>query len=144
MDWLKYFTAFGGTVLCSLILTAIFNRVVNGSKKKRAEKEQKCKEEREKEIQTIVDTINARLDEKLEVIINDNETMKSGLQALLRSQLYELHHEWVRKGYAPDYVKENFENCYNKYHILGANGVMNRYREELLSLPNEEPTKTSK
>ena len=41
----------------------------------------------------------------------------------------------VEKGYAPLHVKENFENCYKQYHILGANGFMDKLREEFLELP---------
>lgn len=44
----------------------------------------------------------------------------------------------VEKGYAPLHVKENFENCYKQYHILGANGFMDKLREEFLELPMQK------
>ena len=42
----------------------------------------------------------------------------------------------IELNYAPLYAKENFENCYKQYHELGANGVMDKLRDEFLGLPN--------
>ena len=35
-----------------------------------------------------------------------------GIQALLRSSLYDLYDTWMDKGYAPRDIKANFENLY--------------------------------
>ena len=60
----------------------------------------------------------------------------SGIQALLRSSLYDLYDTWYEKGYAPRDIKANFENLYLWYHTLGKNGVMTRRYEKFLELPD--------
>ena len=62
--------------------------------------------------------------------------MGAGIQALLRSSLYDLYDTWMDKGYAPRDIKANFENLYLWYHSLGKNGVMTRKYEEFLKLPD--------
>ena len=44
----------------------------------------------------------------------------------------------MEKGYAQLHVKENFENCYKQYHTLGANGFMDKLRDEFLALQNSK------
>lgn len=66
--------------------------------------------------------------------------MGSGVQALLRSNLYDIYDTWTPRGYAPREVKANFENLYIWYHSLGKNGVMTRKYEEFLNLPDNPPS----
>lgn len=77
---------------------------------------------------------------KMRFLNDELNAMKLGLQALLRSQLITIYNECEDKGYAPIYVKENFENCWNQYHSLGANGVMDSIHDKFLRLPTS-PTK---
>lgn len=74
---------------------------------------------------------------------NDNETksVKTGLQALLRSQMISDYNHWSDKGFAPIYARESFENCWAQYHSLGANGVMDDVHEKFMTLPTK-PQKT--
>ena len=72
------------------------------------------------------------------------EVSDAALQALLRSELYEIYETWVPKKYAPTWAKENFENLYVRYHSLGKNGVMNEKREVFLALPDTKPFKEKK
>ena len=37
----------------------------------------------------------------------------------------------------PIYVKDNFENVWNAYHNLGANGVMDNIHEEFMNFETE-------
>lgn len=67
----------------------------------------------------------------------DMESMKLGLQALLRSQMIHDWNKYNELGYAPIYARENFENCWLQYHSLGANGVMDNIHEKFLRLPIE-------
>lgn len=60
-----------------------------------------------------------------------------GVQALLRTQLYEDYNKWQEKGYAPIEARQNFENCYQRYHRLGKNGVMDDIHIKFLRLPTE-------
>ena len=73
------------------------------------------------------------------------KSIELGLQALLRSQLINDYNYWVeRKGYAPIYVKESFENCWVQYHELGADGVINNIHEKFIQLPTVKPTDTER
>ena len=68
----------------------------------------------------------------------DSGKTKAGLQALLRSELIAMFNKWSDKGYAPIYARENFENCYQRYHELGANGVMDDIYHKFYDLPTDE------
>lgn len=61
--------------------------------------------------------------------------LKMGLQAMLRAQMINDYNYWSEKGYAPVYARQNFENLWEQYHALGANGVMNDIHERFLDLP---------
>lgn len=61
--------------------------------------------------------------------------LELGVQALLRDRLIYQYEKYKAKGYAPIYVRENFENLYSQYHQLGANGVMDSIHEEFRNLP---------
>lgn len=65
----------------------------------------------------------------------DTESLKLGIQALLRSQMIADYNKYNDKGFAPMYARDNFENCYKQYHSLGANGVMDDLHEKFLDLP---------
>lgn len=61
--------------------------------------------------------------------------LELGVQALLRDRLIYQYEKYKTRGYAPIYAKENFENLYEQYHKLGANGVMDSIHEEFKNLP---------
>ena len=63
------------------------------------------------------------------------ESVQLGVQALLRDRLYYNYMKYAEKGYAPIYARENFENMYNQYHTLGANGVVDGIYKKFMSLP---------
>ena len=71
-------------------------------------------------------------------------SLKKGVQALLRSQLYAEYHTWKERGYAPIWARENFINMYNQYHGLHRNGVMDDIKEAFLALPTEMEEKGEK
>lgn len=62
-----------------------------------------------------------------------------GLQAVLRAQMIADYNHYKDKRYAPIYAKENFQNCWNQYEALGANGVMNHIYKEFMNLPTTPP-----
>lgn len=66
---------------------------------------------------------------------NSDKSIKLGLQALLRAKMLDEWDKYSEKGYAPAWAKENFENCWQQYHSLGANGVMNHIHESFMQLP---------
>lgn len=61
--------------------------------------------------------------------------LKLGVQALLRAQMISDFNKWNEAGFAPIYAKDNFENCWQQYHSLGANGVMDEIHKQFMSLP---------
>jgi hypothetical protein len=65
---------------------------------------------------------------------HDKATEK-GIQALLRDRLIYQYDKYKAKGFAPIYAKENFENLYQQYHNLGANGVMDDIYNDFRKLP---------
>ena len=67
----------------------------------------------------------------------ETEAMKKGIQALLRADMIKDYNHYTKKGYAPIYAKDNFENVYKNYHALGANGVMSSLYETFMALPTE-------
>lgn len=71
---------------------------------------------------------------------NDEKTEATqlGVQALLRAQMISEYNKALDKGYAAIYAKENFENVWQKYHTLGANGVMDDIHEKYMSLPDRK------
>jgi putative intracellular protease/amidase len=69
---------------------------------------------------------------------NDRKTeaVCYGVQALLRDRLIDTYNKYTDKGYAPIYIKENFENMWKQYHNLGVNGVMDGLHEKFMKLPD--------
>lgn len=68
----------------------------------------------------------------------DRKAMKLALQAILRRDMIEDYNKWNERGYAPIYAKQSFENCWEQYHSLGVNGVMDGIHKEFLELPTEK------
>lgn len=75
--------------------------------------------------------------------IAEIKALKAGMQALLRAQMIDDYNKWGEKEYAPIYARENFENCWNQYHDLGANGVMDDIHVKFLELPTEPPARST-
>jgi hypothetical protein len=80
----------------------------------------------------------------LKIIFGQIKGVKLGVQALLRSQMIHDYNKWSERGYAPIYARENFQNCWNQYHSLGANGVMDDIHNKFFLLPIEPPKKEDK
>lgn len=74
------------------------------------------------------------------VKLNEKKTasVQLGVQALLRDRLYSTYLKYAEKGFAPIYARENFENMYQQYHTLGANGVMDDVYKKFMALPLEK------
>ena len=86
-------------------------------------------------IPSLISCINAWILNKTKNKHSKLIALESGVQALLRSQLTNEYNVWMKKGYAPLYVKDNFENCWKQYHNLGANGVMDGIHNDFMKLP---------
>lgn len=86
-------------------------------------------------IPSILTSINTWIIFKVKEFNKKNTSLQLGLQALLRTQMINDYNTWIKKGYAPIYVKDNFENCWIQYHSLGANGVMDGIHKDFMELP---------
>ena len=75
---------------------------------------------------------------KIKMNERKTESVQLGVQALLRDRLYSTYLKYAEKGYAPLYARENFDNMYKQYHILGANGVMDDIYHKFMALPLEK------
>ena len=82
-----------------------------------------------------ISTVVGWIYKKLKKNDQETESVKLGIQALLRSQMILDYNKWEEKGYAPIYARENFQNCWKQYHELGANGVMDDIHEKFMELP---------
>ena len=75
---------------------------------------------------------------KIKMNERKTESVQLGVQALLRDRLYSTYLKYAEKGYAPLYARENFDNMYKQYHVLGANGVMDDIYHKFMALPLEK------
>lgn len=57
-------------------------------------------------------------------------------QAQMRAQLLKDYKKYIAQGFIDLDDLDDWENSYQKYHLLGANGVMDSKRDALLKLPN--------
>lgn len=61
-------------------------------------------------------------------------------QAQMRSDLLDKYHYYMEGGWISDANMAEWENGYQAYHTLGANGILDSRREDLLKLPNRPQT----
>lgn len=95
-------------------------------------------------IEKKMDDNDAKLNARIDKIAEDLEKVKSGDQASLRNDLYQLYDFCKKKGYASMGERINFDNLYKNYHELGANGVMDDTYTKFMALPSEKIEKTKK
>ncbi len=74
---------------------------------------------------------------KFKIYSTEQKAIKSGMQAMLRSDLINMYNKYKDIKKVPLYVKDNFENVWQNYHNLGANGVMDGIHEEFMSWETE-------
>lgn len=60
-------------------------------------------------------------------------------QAQMRAALIKDYKFYIKQGWIDIDDLDEWENSYQKYHMLGANGVMDAKRQDLLHLPNVKP-----
>ena len=101
-------------VLVGLIITALFNGIINFPKKKKKQDQQ---------------------------IITDLNLLKKAIQVLLKNDLKVRYDYWLDLGYAPEDAKDDLEREYIIYHGMGKNGVMDERRAKVLKLPTDPPEK---
>lgn len=88
-------------------------------------------------VPSILTAITGLVLQKVKALKADNDSVKKGIQALLRAQMIADWNKYSEKGYAPIYAKDSFENCWAQYHSLGFNGVMNGIHDKFMALPDQ-------
>ena len=144
-DWLLALITAASSVALSYIITQI---CINIHKRGAKYKESVRREEDERMAKVInsqldpkfenIDKKFDRLDKRIDKMEEDLEKVKAGDQASLRNDLYQLYNDCSKKGFATLDERENFINLYDKYHVLGANGVMDDLKVKFLDLPTEK------
>ncbi len=123
MEWYQVLTVAGVPALISGLFMLIINRKLD----RRDEERKKADEEQAKRDRAIADQ-NKAMEEQ-------NKALMLGLQAILRDRLLQGYRQYFTKGWADYDDRENLENVYLQYHALGANGIMDGFRERFLRLP---------
>lgn len=74
-------------------------------------------------------------------IKKENEAIRGGVLALLRTSMIKTYIDYKEKGYVPIFARDAFDDTYEKYHALGGNGVIDDIRDKLFELPAVKPKK---
>ena len=69
---------------------------------------------------------------------NQIKILMSAQQAQMRSQLLKDYYKYVERKFVYEAELEDWENLYQNYHSLGANGIMDKRRETLMNLPTKK------
>ena len=65
------------------------------------------------------------------------KALELGVQALLLAEMIEQYEKYKAKGAVPLYSKDNFENLWQQYESLGANGVMSEIHNEFMHMSTQ-------
>lgn len=71
--------------------------------------------------------------------INEQESIKLGVQALLRERIIQSYNYHMDLGFCPVYARESIEEMANQYYNLGGNGVIHQLMDKLGELPTIKP-----
>ena len=92
-------------------------------------------------ILTVVCTILAftvkRLTNKIKCFDVQWNAMHEGTKAMLRSNIINEYEKYKSRGGVPIYARENIEDLYKHYKVLGGNGVIDGLIKELGELPTK-------
>lgn len=77
-------------------------------------------------------------------VLAESKNMKilmAAQQAQMRSQLLKDYYTYTNRGYIYESELSDWENQYQAYHALGANGIIDNRRERLFKLDIKEEIK---
>ena len=129
-DWLSIILALGGSTLCGLIVTTIWNKIAKHNRRIQELQE-------EKKTNELIDTIkenNKPIEEKIDLIA-------LGTQATLRNDLLNCYYACDQKGYKTYEDIQNFADMYEAYHNLHGNSFIEQTAKIFAKLPTEEEFK---
>lgn len=71
--------------------------------------------------------------------LNEQDSIKLGVQALLRDRIIQSHNYHMDLGFCPVYARENIEEMAEQYYNLGGNGVVHQIMDKVGELPTISP-----
>ena len=129
-DWLSIVLALGGSTLCGLIVTTIWNKIAKHNRKIQELK----KEKKTNELIATIKENNKPIEEKIDLIA-------LGTQATLRNDLLNCYYACDKKGYKTNEDIQNFADMYEAYHNLHGNSFIEQTAKIFAKLPTEEEFK---
>ena len=129
-DWLSIVLALGGSTLCSLIVTTIWNKIAKHNRKIQDLQDKK----KTNELIATIKENNKPIEEKIDLIA-------LGTQATLRNDLLNCYYACDKKGYKTNEDIQNFADMYEAYHNLHGNSFIEQTAKIFAKLPTEEEFK---
>lgn len=129
-DWLSIVLALGGSTLCGLIVTTIWNKIAKHNRKIQELQDEK----KTNELITTIKENNKPIEEKIDLIA-------LGTQATLRNDLLNCYYACDKKGYKTNEDIQNFADMYEAYHNLHGNSFIEQTAKIFAKLPTEEEFK---
>lgn len=68
----------------------------------------------------------------------ETQSMRDGMQCLLRAEIIRQYEKWTERGYCPIYAREALTTAYSAYHELGGNDVATELFHKTTALPTEK------
>ena len=129
-NWLSIVLALGGSTLCGLIVTTIWNKIAKHNRKIQELQDEK----KTNELITTIKENNKPIEEKIDLIA-------LGTQATLRNDLLNCYYACDKKGYKTNEDIQNFADMYEAYHNLHGNSFIEQTAKIFAHLPTEEEYK---
>ena len=129
-DWLSIVLALGGSTLCGLIVTTIWNKIAKHNRKIQDLQDKK----KTNELIATIKENNKPIEEKIDLIA-------LGTQATLRNDLLNCYYACDQKGYKTYEDIQNFADMYEAYHNLHGNSFIEQTAKIFAKLPTEEEFK---
>lgn len=127
MELYQILCLIGIPTLSTLIVTAIFNFVMNGSKQAKEKRSQ----ERKSDLKELFDEFIVPMDDKTNELTkkvgemhDDLKKVSVGTLASLRNDLLECYYNCKKKGYRNNDDTQNFNRMFNAYIDLGGNDII--------------------
>jgi len=76
---------------------------------------------------------------KLNHKINEQESIKLGVQALLKDRIIEKYERVMDEGYCPVYLRDSIMAMAKEYYNLGGNGIVPSLIDKIQYLPTSPP-----
>ena len=132
------------TTIIGLVINSLWNKRIKEKEELANLREQKRQQEENKRCEVVKQAIHeenqameGRLGEKIERIDNDLDLMKKTMQKDVRRSLRQDGNAFVKRGYASDLEKTEFDELYWAYHNLGKNGVVDAMHDQVMHLPSK-------